>query len=101
MSSFGLVTTAGFVDLVVEPKGFESGFDDLVGRAVMVDVAGNSVRVGALRDLIVSKQLLGRDKDQEHLPLLLAREIEIDSERRRSKDPSRGPDPDRGFGLGF
>lgn len=57
--AIGLVTSAGFVDLVLEPKGFEAGFDDLIGRAVTVDVAGTVVRVGALRDLIVSKQLLG------------------------------------------
>lgn len=98
--AIGLVTKAGLVDLVVEPKGFESGYDALVGGAVVVDVAGTTVRVGALRDLITSKQLLDREKDREHLPLLLARQAEIDRERGRSDDRSRGPDDD-GFGLGF
>lgn len=91
--AIGLVTNAGLVDLVVEPKGFEAGFDDLVGSSVIVDVAGTSVRVGALRDLIRSKQLLDREKDREHLPLLLARQAEIERERSRSDD--------RGFDLGL
>jgi hypothetical protein len=99
--AIGLVTAAGLVDLVVEPKGFETGFDALVGMAVTVDLAGTVVRVGALRDLIVSKQLLGREKDREHLPLLIARQAEIDRERSQSNDRSRGPDEDLDLGLGL
>src|ERR1019366_938760 len=60
--AIGLVTKAGLVDLIVAPKGFEAGFDDLVGSSVIVDVAGTFLRVGALRDVIMSKQLLGREK---------------------------------------
>lgn len=46
--AIGLVTSAGLVDLVVEPRGFEAGFDALIDRAVTVDVAGTAVRVGEL-----------------------------------------------------
>jgi hypothetical protein len=99
--AIGLVTSAGLVDPVVEPRGFELGFDALIGRAITVDVAGTAIRVGALRDLIVSKQLLGREKDHEHLPLLLEREVEVARERRRSEELSRGPDADQGRGLGL
>lgn len=97
--SHGLVTSAGLVDLVVEPKGFESGYAALIGKAITVDVAGTTVRVGALHDLIVSKQLLGREKDREHLPLLLEREAQLDRQRGMSDDLSRGPDDDMGLAL--
>jgi hypothetical protein len=99
--AIGLVTAAGLVDLVVEPRGFESGFSALVGMAVTVDVAGTEVRVGALSDLIMSKQLLGREKDREHLPLLIARQAEIDHERIRSQDRSRSPNDDHDLGMGL
>lgn len=39
--ALGLVTSAGLVDIVLEPAGFERGYDDLTWRAVTVDVAGN------------------------------------------------------------
>jgi len=92
--AIGLVTTAGRVDVLLEPKGFERGFRDLVGSAVTVDVDGTSIRVGALRDLILSKDLLNREKDREHLPLLISRERELERER----DQGRGIDPGRDIG---
>ena len=95
--AIGLVTNVGLVDLVVEPKGFEAGFDDLVTESIVIDLAGTSIRVGSLNDLIKSKQLLDREKDREHLPLLRARQTEIDLERNRS----RSLDDDRGFDLGL
>lgn len=52
--AIGLVTSAGLVDVVLEPKGFELGYTDLVGSAVTVDVAGTSIRVGALADSAVT-----------------------------------------------
>jgi len=99
--AIGLVTNAGLVDLVVEPKGFEAGFDDLVAGSIVIDVAGTSIRVGSLSDLITSKQLLNREKDREHLPLLRARQAEIELARDRSDDRSRSLDDDRGFDLGL
>ncbi len=93
--ALGLVTSAGLVDIVLEPAGFERGYDDLAFRAVTIDVAGTMVRIGALPDLIRSKELLGREKDREHLPELVARQAELDLERSRSYNPGY----DRGLGL--
>lgn len=102
--AIGLVTRAGMVDIVLEPAGFEHGYRDLVGAAITVDLVGTTVRVGALDDLILSKRLLGREKDIEHLPLLEARRAELARERapeidRGSKGPDRGDD--RGMDIGF
>ncbi|MDP9074323.1 MAG: hypothetical protein M3N98_09150 [Actinomycetota bacterium] len=97
--AIGLVTSAGMVDVVLEPRGFEGGYTDLVGSAITVDVDGTAIRVGALVDLITSKQLLGREKDREHLPVLAARYAELTQEigpqlgpRRHSRDLDSGPD---------
>jgi hypothetical protein len=93
--AIGLVTTAGRIDVLLEPKGFERGFQDLIGSAITINVDGTEITVGALKDLIVSKQMLGREKDREHLPLLLVREAEI----AREQGPERGIDS--GFDIGF
>lgn len=102
--AIGLVTRAGMVDIVTEPAGFEHGYRDLVGSAVVVDLDGTTVRVGTLDDLIVSKRLLAREKDIEHLPLLEARRAELAREHaaeidRGSDGPGRGKD--RGLDIGF
>ncbi len=93
--AIGLVTDAGLVDIVLEPKGFERGYDDLATSAVIVNVDGTEIAVGALRDLIRSKELLDREKDREHLPLLVAREAELEQQRRREREI------DSGLDLGF
>lgn len=93
--ALGLVTTAGRIDVLLEPKGFERGFQDLIGSAITVNVDGTEITVGAIKDLIVSKRLLGREKDREHLPLLLLREAEI----AREQGHDRGIDS--GFDIGF
>lgn len=59
---------------MLEPAGFERGYDDLAWHAITLDVAGNRVMIGSIGDLIRSKELLGREKDREHLPDLLARQ---------------------------
>jgi hypothetical protein len=88
------------VDVVLEPKGFEGGYRDLVGSAVMVDVEGTTIRVGALADLITSKRLLDREKDREHIPLLQRRVAELAAEK--SREPGHGPEgPDRGTDRGI
>jgi len=98
--AIGLVTSAGMVDVVLKPKGFEGGYTDLVGSAVTVDVDGTTIRVGALADLITSKELLDREKDREHLPLLEARQAELSQERSpRPASHRPGRDCDRGSGL--
>ncbi len=94
----------GPIDVLLEPKGFERGYADLVVASVAVDIAGTAVRVGSLADLITSKRLLDRQKDREHLPLLIARAAEL----RRSQGPLQPGQaepgdrrPDRGPGLGL
>lgn len=96
--ALGLVTSAGLIDILLEPKGYERGYDELVLSAVTVEVGdGTSVRVGSLRDLIRTKQLLGREKDREHLPDLLARQRQMEIEKRKSHSPG----DDRGPSLGL
>lgn len=95
--ALGLVTTAGLVDIVLEPAGFQRGYDDLAFKAVTIDLAGTRIRIGALQDLIRSKQLLGQEKDREHLPELLARKAELDLDR--GKSHGHDPGDDRGLGL--
>ena len=80
-TAIGLLTRVGMVDIVTEPAGFARGYRDLVGAAVAVDLDGTTVRVGTLDDLIVSKRLLAREKDVEHLPLLEARRAELAREQ--------------------
>lgn len=63
----GLVTEIGYLDVVLHPRGFEEGYSVLLPRAVTVDVGGVQVVTGAIDDVIVSKELLGREKDLEHL----------------------------------
>jgi hypothetical protein len=48
------------------------GYDAVVGRAVELDVAGHTVKVLALEDLIRTKRAAGRPKDLAVLPLLEA-----------------------------
>jgi hypothetical protein len=62
------------------------------------------VRVGTLDDLIVSKRLLAREKDVEHLPLLEARRAELAREHGAEIDRDSeglGRDEDRGMDIGF
>ncbi|MFI5459562.1 MAG: hypothetical protein ACHRXM_29410 [Isosphaerales bacterium] len=48
------------------------GYDAIVGRAVEMDVAGHTVKVLALEDLIRTKRAAGRAKDLAVLPVLEA-----------------------------
>ena len=69
------MTEAGLIDIVLEPRGYERGYNDLIVSAVTVPVGGGTVLVGSLSDLIRSKELLGREKDRTHLPSLLERQV--------------------------
>lgn len=40
--AIGLVTREGLVDIVLEPKGFEAGYDTLIDRAITVDLGGTT-----------------------------------------------------------
>lgn len=73
----GLVTNLGPVDVVLEPTGYESGYDALAPEATTVWRGDVEIRVGALADLVHSKELLRRDKDLEHLALLYEQRPEL------------------------
>lgn len=96
--ALGIVTDAGLIDIVVEPKGYERGYDDLVGSAVTVLIGEVAVQVGSISDLIRSKELLGREKDRAHLPSLLERQAELER-RQQIKDKYNSPGDDPGPGL--
>ena len=73
-----LTTDAGDLDLVLAPTGFADGYDDLLPRAVEVDLGdGVIVLVAALDDLITSKRAANRPKDLAALPYLEALADEI------------------------
>lgn len=72
--SFTFVTDAGALSVVAQPWATK-GFDDLVQRAVDVDLGGGLVvKVAALEDLIRMKEASRRPKDQAHLLVLRALE---------------------------
>lgn len=64
-----LVTSFGDLDLSFHPSG-TGGFDDLIARAQVMKVKGWDVRVAALEDVIRSKEVAARPKDQRSLPIL-------------------------------
>jgi hypothetical protein len=71
-----LHTDAGEFDLAFEPAGFTS-YDELAAHAEPFVIEGIHVRVGALRDVIRSKETANRVKDRAALPHLYALEDEI------------------------
>jgi len=73
MSTLTLLTTYGPLDLCFEPAGFESGYSSLRPGQVVVIVAGVSVPVASLGDVVTSKRSAGRPKDIVALPVLEAR----------------------------
>lgn len=91
----GLITRLGPVDVVLEPKGYEAGYDALIPDATTVRRGDIEIRVGALADLVHSKELLRRDKDVEHLALLYEHRPEL------APTPELGLEPDTGFDLGL
>lgn len=76
-AAIGLVTRVGPVDVVLEPKGYEDGYTALVGRSTTLRVGEVEIRVGALADLVRSKELLRRAKDVEHLAVLYEQRPEL------------------------
>lgn len=84
-AAVGLMTRLGPVDIVLEPKGYEEGYTALVGRSTSVRRGDVEIRVGALVDLVRSKELLRRAKDIEHLALLYEQHPEL----------AGGSEPDR------
>lgn len=70
MSMVNLTTRFGDLDLSFEPAG-TAGFDDLIGRAVRLELRGGVItHVAALEDIIRSKESADREKDRLALPTL-------------------------------
>lgn len=89
----GVLTSTGPVGVVLEPKGYEDGYAALVPDATMVRLGDVEIRVGALVDLVRSKELLMREKDLHHLAVLYELRPELAL-------PQMGPEPDRSLDLG-
>jgi hypothetical protein len=68
-TSLALITRHGFFDVWFRPDG-TGGFDDLIEKAVDVEVAGMNVKVAHLDDILRNKQAIGGPKYLSHLPLL-------------------------------
>jgi hypothetical protein len=82
--SWTLTTNAGDLDLVFSPAGTR-GYDDFRRSARRERIAGVSVPVAALADVIRSKEAAGREKDSMQLPIL-RRTLEQARQRERA-DP--------------
>lgn len=67
--SWTLTTRAGDVDLMFLPAGTQ-GYDDLRSGASKERIAGVTVTVAALADVIRSKEAANREKDSMQLPIL-------------------------------
>jgi len=67
--SWTLTTRAGNVDLMFAPAGTQ-GYDDLRRSATRERIAGVTVAVAALSDVIRSKEAANREKDSMQLPIL-------------------------------
>lgn len=81
--SWTLTTRAGALDLVFAPHG-TGGYDDLQRSARRERIAGITVSVAALADVIRSKEAAGREKDSMQLPIL-RRTLEHVRERDRGR----------------
>ena len=67
--SWTLTTRAGDLDLMFLPAGTQ-GYDDLRRGASRERIAGVTVTVAALADVIRSKEAANREKDSMQLPIL-------------------------------
>lgn len=88
---WNLTSPFGEFDISFVPSGTE-GYDDLAGRALIVESHGESVPVADLDDVIRSKEAAGRPKDIVQLPILIQT-----SQRRRLEREGRDSGPDIGF----
>lgn len=71
--NFTFITDAGFFDCLASPEeGAPTGYDDLAQNAGTVMIAGASVLVCSLEDLIRMKQAAGRAKDLIEIEVLKA-----------------------------
>lgn len=77
------LTRHGRLDIVPFPAA-TGGYEDLIDRAVTLEVAGVQVKVASLDDVIASKRALARPKDRAQLPALEATRAVL---RRRGELP--------------
>jgi len=66
-------TDAGDFDVLAtmpDRHGAHLRYEDLVSRAITVDISGRPIRVAALADVIASKEWADRPKDRQALPEL-------------------------------
>ena len=70
MKVLNLCTVHGDFDLRFMLAGFPAGYDDLIGQATEHRVAGLTIRVAALADIITSKTEAECQKDLLALPEL-------------------------------
>jgi len=68
-TSIALITTYGFLDIWFRPDG-TGGYDDLIEKAIAVEVAGLEIKVAHLDDILRNKQAIGGPKYLSQLPLL-------------------------------
>ena len=68
-TTWNLTTDYGDLDLTFVPAGTR-GYDDLRRAALTVEIAGTTVTVAALADVVRSKQAAARPKDLLALPVL-------------------------------
>ena len=66
---WNLVTTAGRLDLIFEPRG-TTGYDDLAKHAVQFEVFGVRLDVASLEDIIRTKVAAGRAQDRQDVIVL-------------------------------
>lgn len=84
------------VDVDIVPDRSEYNLQRLCDALNSLSPRGeNRVKIGSIDDLIRSKEILGREKDREHLADLRARQAELDLERGKHRDPG----DDLGLGL--
>lgn len=82
---FTFATKAGDLDILGMPAGV-SGFDELAGRAVTLEVDGLTVLVASIEDLIRMKRAAGRPKDLIEVEVLGAVRDEVESASRERRD---------------
>jgi len=86
MKVLNLSTDLGDLDLAFEPAAF-AGYEELAQNAVTVSVAGTSVAVASLDDVIRSKETANRPKDHATLPILYGLRDEIAELAKRTERP--------------
>ena len=75
--AFTFRTDLGALDVIGTPAGTR-GYDDLVQRAVVVELGSHAVAVASVDDLITMKEHAGRERDRAALPHLHALKDELE-----------------------